>query len=460
MKKITLHREREQGQAILLIAVLMMALIAILGLAIDGGGMFLLYRDIQNATDAAGLAAAYDLCSGGSAEDSAERSAELNGFDPDVNPEVSVDIEHPVYSRTDLSGEPEEYVLITISAEKPSYFIQVVYSGPLRVSATTLVRCQPGIVFPFPSNSALVALSDSCSASDPAIDFQGTSYTGILNSTIYSNCTGANSINFTAPTGIANGTVCTPGTYTGSISQVNSYLLEGTDCPYDQLTPEEQADPLGLDHLNSMELCGSGGLNLSGDPVDGIDTGKTVAQGAIIDTNTTPENDADTSTWEQYYPGNYTEIDIEAGQYAFLNPGVYCISGNVDVDGGLYGDGVFIYHSCANVSPNSNCTFRLDVDSDTRLNPPANGDYEGLLTFSRSTHRGSDNAFNNQERMDIFGTIYMPAASCSLDGDGAASHIYAQFICWDLYNGGNNETIFQHDPAATYQRPARYGIEE
>ncbi len=54
-----IHSQKQSGQAIVLIAVLLTALIGALGLAIDGGGMYLLYRDAQNAVDAAALTSAY-----------------------------------------------------------------------------------------------------------------------------------------------------------------------------------------------------------------------------------------------------------------------------------------------------------------------------------------------------------------------------------------------------------------
>ncbi|MEO1288615.1 MAG: Tad domain-containing protein, partial [Chloroflexota bacterium] len=136
MKLTLLRRAKEGGQAIVLIALLMVILIASVGLAIDGGGMFLLYRDIQNATDSAGLSAAYALCTEGDPIVQAMRTAELNGFDNN-DPNTTVTI-----TRTTDAATSEELIVVDITAEKPSYFIQVIYPGPLIVSSQTTAFCR------------------------------------------------------------------------------------------------------------------------------------------------------------------------------------------------------------------------------------------------------------------------------------------------------------------------------
>lgn len=134
MRKPILHSENQQGQAILLIAAVMVALIATLGLAIDGGGMFLLYRDVQNATDSAGLSAAYALCTGQDVDTIVAASALENGFVHGVN-SATVEVEEGPDDLIDNDSsspyyQDDEYLAVRITSEKPSYFIQIVYPGP------------------------------------------------------------------------------------------------------------------------------------------------------------------------------------------------------------------------------------------------------------------------------------------------------------------------------------------
>lgn len=151
--------KRQSGQAIVLIAMLMIILLASLGLAIDGGGMFLLWRDAQNAADAAAIQAAFAYCTSGdstgsltSAVSKGLQAAEDNGFDDagltNGDNEVIVGrasqidptLVSPPYSYPDIGG----VILVEITAVKPSYFIQVVYGGPLQVVARAISACSNG----------------------------------------------------------------------------------------------------------------------------------------------------------------------------------------------------------------------------------------------------------------------------------------------------------------------------
>lgn len=127
--------KNESGQAIVLIALLMIAMLAVTGLAIDGGGMFLLQRDAQNAVDAGTWAATYALCSGGDIAEAAGNAVRANGFDPS-----NLTITTPITHRTDVAN-PEEYVRLELTAEKTAYFIQIVYRGPLIVTTSAVGHC-------------------------------------------------------------------------------------------------------------------------------------------------------------------------------------------------------------------------------------------------------------------------------------------------------------------------------
>lgn len=138
MHRPTIHKEGQAGQAIVLIAIMMVALIASLGLAIDGGGMYLLYRDAQNAVDAAALTSAFALCTGGDPVEAGLHSLELNGFDSaSLSPNSGVfnPPNDPAYS------SETSMVEIVLDVDKPSYFIQIVYGGDLNVTVSAISEC-------------------------------------------------------------------------------------------------------------------------------------------------------------------------------------------------------------------------------------------------------------------------------------------------------------------------------
>lgn len=133
----------QSGQAIVLMALMMLGLMAILGLSIDGGGLFFLNRDTQNATDAAVIAATYARCTSNDpavVEFAGYQAAARNGFDNNTTSNWVV-VNNPPDSGTGV-GE-SEYVEVTITAAKPSYFIQLVFPEPLRVTSRAVGRCSP-----------------------------------------------------------------------------------------------------------------------------------------------------------------------------------------------------------------------------------------------------------------------------------------------------------------------------
>ncbi len=152
------YDKRDRGQAIVLVAALMILLLAVTGVAIDGGGMYFLWRDVRNATDAAAIAAVYTLCVQGEDsgwQDAAIFSAEESGFfndevdndhDDDGNITI-IEVGHP--AAIDFPGKDvENLVEVRITAEKTAYFITILELlfpvEDLVVSANTVAECKPG----------------------------------------------------------------------------------------------------------------------------------------------------------------------------------------------------------------------------------------------------------------------------------------------------------------------------
>lgn len=135
----TAHKtKRESGQVIVLMALLMVILVGALGLAIDGGRMFYLWRDAQNATDASVLAAAYARCTNGDITSAGQEAARLNGFSND-GVSNTVTVNHPPVSG-EKAGD-KDYVEVDIQANLDPYFIQVVYGGKLEVNPQAIGYC-------------------------------------------------------------------------------------------------------------------------------------------------------------------------------------------------------------------------------------------------------------------------------------------------------------------------------
>jgi Flp pilus assembly protein TadG len=70
---------KEQGQAIVVIALMMVGIVAVLGLVLDGGNAYFQRRRTQNAADAAAFAGAIELANPTTGDNSAQRDAKILG---------------------------------------------------------------------------------------------------------------------------------------------------------------------------------------------------------------------------------------------------------------------------------------------------------------------------------------------------------------------------------------------
>ena len=147
------------GQAIVVVAAAAVALVAILGLSIDGGRLLLLRRDEQNAGDAATLAATLALCSGGSENQiisAGESAAAANGYTHNVNATTVVIDPEPPESVVPAGTCLNCAVLVEIYREIDPYFIQLVYGGKLSATTSSVGTCNRTTSHPKPSHYPMV----------------------------------------------------------------------------------------------------------------------------------------------------------------------------------------------------------------------------------------------------------------------------------------------------------------
>src|SRR5215510_3606611 len=120
----------QRGQAIILIALAAIGIVAVVGLAIDGSAKFSDRRHAQNAADTAALAGAYALANGDPDwELEALNRALENGYDD--NPLDEVEVYNPpdtgIYSDcTDLHFDCNDYVQVLINSDVDTTFSRVI----------------------------------------------------------------------------------------------------------------------------------------------------------------------------------------------------------------------------------------------------------------------------------------------------------------------------------------------
>ncbi len=145
----------------------MIGMIAMIGLAVDGGGVYFLNRDLQNAVDAAVIAATYAKCTGGDIDFAATQAIADNGFTTGGPDNVMITVNNP--PATGPGAGKDEYVEVIVQADKPSYFIQVVRgNAPLTVAARGVGHCKES-----ETNGAGRAVFGACDAGGDAVKIKG-----------------------------------------------------------------------------------------------------------------------------------------------------------------------------------------------------------------------------------------------------------------------------------------------
>ncbi|HEY3523900.1 MAG TPA: Tad domain-containing protein [Candidatus Limnocylindrales bacterium] len=135
MKRQALRRgpgQRQRGQVLVIFTIAAVAIIAMVGLVIDGGWTFVQRRDQQNVADSAAMAAGYAYVnsnySAATAVAAAKNNAAANGYQDGVN-NVAVDVS--ISSST---------INVTVSKPHQNYFAGIVGFSSWNVSATAQTK--------------------------------------------------------------------------------------------------------------------------------------------------------------------------------------------------------------------------------------------------------------------------------------------------------------------------------
>jgi len=121
-------------------------------------------------------------------------------------------------------------------------------------------------------------------------------------------------------------------------------------------------------------------------------------------------------------PGIYTSITASGNASLTLNPGIYVLAGDglsVSGNGSLSGTGVMLYNAGSNY-PNAGGSFdgiSLSGNGTVHLVAPTSGSYAGILIF-QSRDNKSPLTISGNAALVLGGTVYAPAATLTLSGNG------------------------------------------
>ena len=168
----------EGGQAIILIAITMLALLFAVGLAMDIGQLYNGRRTAQEAADAGAFAGAVAIYQGGTSSQitgAAQSDAYINGYCTAGTPAACA------------TDSPTSGTVVTVSyppasgtRQSDNNCVQVVISEPVRTSLvpqqagfTTVTARGTACYVPFTSPYAVIAIDQTCTAGDIALQGNG-----------------------------------------------------------------------------------------------------------------------------------------------------------------------------------------------------------------------------------------------------------------------------------------------
>ncbi|MDE3103233.1 MAG: hypothetical protein KGJ98_13470 [Chloroflexota bacterium] len=371
----------ERGQAIILIAAVLLGMLMSVGLAIDAGTLYVARRTAQEAADAGAYAGAVVLYEGGAYSDAktaAATDATKNGYTQGGDGgRQTVIVQEPTASPFNNT----EYVEVDISVDVRTSLVP--RSGLTQVSVHSIAGAVP-----LNNKYAIMALDRGNTPNALYINNTGTltlSGGGIL----------VNSTSSTAAYNVDTGTP--PANVTITSSSSGTVVAGGVTGGWPSLATGQTQQP---------------------DPFAGY------PKPSVTGMNTYSSLPAPVNTVITINPGIYTvPLQAAGGTTILMNSGTYILeagingSGNADVKSNT--GGVFIFNTLTNY-PNSTggdtCQgVKLTGTSATDLNPETSGTYQGLL-FYQDPACTAQFLIEGTSTMTVSGSIYVPKAQVEVAG--------------------------------------------
>jgi hypothetical protein len=380
-----------------LIVLGIIGLIALVALAIDGGNAFMNRRHAQAAADAAAMAAALAKVNLQDWHLAGVNRAASNEFINDGVHDTVAIVSPP---GTGCKGEAgpyagnNEYIQVIINSNVDTFFAQIVGVAQTHSCVESIARAKPAVTTPIAFGNGMVSLNPhSCRA----FWVHGTGGATVIGSGVFVN-SDCSSGAFQAFDQSGNGSIDAPG-----ICVVGGATYSaGNVSPPPQTGCGEQL-PYPPEYLWPQPTCST----------------NSTKSGSII----TPGN----------IPGSWIGGDVT------LEPGTYCISGDVKINAGdiINGMGVLLYLVDGGMHINGGA--QMNLSSQTT------GDYAGLLLYLPLTN-SSPVVLNGNAASTFTGTILAPASEVQVNGTSSNYGYHGQVIGYNVdMTGTSGTTIIYND---------------
>jgi hypothetical protein len=399
--------QTEGGQAIVLIALAMVVMIAFIALAIDGGNVFSDRRHAQNAADTGSLAAALAKIAEQDWHTQGLNRIISNGYTND-GVESTVTIVNPpgpgCNGINGLYAGNIEYIQVIIHSNVKTYFAPIIGINQMHNCVEAIARSKPAVNVPLAFGNTLAALS--CTAS-PGIGATGAASLSLSGGGAFSNSSAANSISFNKITNVVSpGGVSAVGGVGNIPAGYTPAPVPGhvqVSCPPPANWFPWQEPVFNPSHCNY--------------------------------------------TYANFPPSTSDTHVTIAGGVATLTPGIYCITGSFSTTN-VNGIGVTIIMVNQGISWQGNASIVLKAPTgDPRIVPNS-----GLVIYLPLSNH-SQIKLNGTAGLELTGTIFAPSANITLLGDFGSTSKESQWVSDTITLGGSLNGTIQF-PVVPFQPPA------
>ena len=391
----------ERGQALIMIALIIVGIVGIAGLVIDGGNAFNDRRKAQNAADAAALASAYTRVKGGDWVGAALAAAAENGYNNDGVNNVVVLYSPP---RDGPHVGDIEYVQIIIDSHVNTYFARVIGRAQINNTVKATARTTTVEIKPLLNGVAIASLARTSNCfnrlsfwvhGEATLDISGG---GVLVNSNNSTC---------ALVQQGSGSIRLSEGY--SIDVVGGASIQKTRL----ITP---AVTVGASPINYPPPFFMPKVGCNKEAEVSLD-GTSMTAGA----------------WNAEFPPEGV-IRLEGG--------VYCLDHGMHVTGALEGHNVIFKVSKGEV--------RFSSSANANIDAPNAGPNAGLLIYLPMDNK-SRVVLNGGGASSITGTILAPASPILIKGMDAKRGFHSQIIGYTIEADGSSNVVINYNPEQNFQ---------
>ena len=412
-------RRHERGLSVILVAILGVLLLGFVGLAVDAGHVYTVGGQLQDAADAAALAAARqvldDNSTGGTFQITRDAALAVAAANKAAGNGVLLDANTPNDSDGDIvvgtwdagtatftpsTASPNAVkVLARCTKDSPSGPLPLLFGGLFGVTSSDVSRS--AIAMSIPTSDPIVHVHDP--ANRETLFMTGSANLDVGTGKVQVNSCDKASICLTGTPNLYGSQISTNGGAQYPAGSIHGVLKE-----YAPTMPDPLADILPDSFAFSS-----------------LKSGLPKPKG----------NNGSITTTGIYSPGYYPKgLDIKSTTLVTLKSGTYVFGTKANMGGSamLLGDGVTILFD-------QNITFSVLGGASIDISPPTSGQFTGLaMMFHRNTTSSSACSLGGNGLIDMEGSLYVPKGTLKLHGTGGLQSI-GQIVTFRLDIKGKSE---------------------